>query len=120
MIELFIEFLSFDGVGLTLGVVVASGMIIGTSMIYLGMGWRQIMGWIIAFGVLMVFVETIRLEVLLEHGHPYTTRPLLTIMVPFGFYVCGIIPGAILARHYCKDEKEYVQELMRAYDKGDA
>ena len=116
MYDLFVDFLLYDGVGLTLGVVVASGMIIGTSMIYLGMGWRQIGGWVIAFGVLMIFVETIRLEVLLDHGHPYTARPLLTIAIPFGFYVSGIIPGALIAKHYCRDEKEYLDKLLTDYE----
>ncbi|MCK5317176.1 MAG: hypothetical protein KAJ55_04645 [Anaerolineales bacterium] len=120
MTELFTEFLLHDGVGLTLGIVVASGMIIGTSMIYLGMGWRQILGWIIAFGVLMVFVETIRIEVLLDHGHPYTARPFLTIIIPFSFYVSGIVPGALMAKHYCKGEKEYLEMLQKVYDQGDA
>jgi hypothetical protein len=116
--ELLLTFFSYDGVGLTLGVIIASGMIVGTSMIYLGMGWRQILGWVIAFFVLATFVEGIRLEVFYHHGEPYSILPFLTIFIPFTFYVTGIVPGALIAKHYCKDEKDYIKDLLKEYEEA--
>ena len=110
------DFFSHPGVGVTIGIVVASGMIVGTSMVYLGMGWRQILGWALAFVVLISFVESLRLEIFIAHDQPYTLLPLFTIFLPFSFYLVWIVPGALIAKHYQQDDEEFMKALIREYE----
>lgn len=77
------------------------------------------MGWIIAFFVLITFIESVRLEIFMAHDQPYTALPLFTASIPFAFYVLGIVPGALIAKHYRTDEDEYMKMLVKEYGKGD-
>lgn len=114
--HLLFDFFSHEGIGLTVGLIFAAGMIVGTSMMYLRLSWMQFIAWVLAFGLLVVFVETVRLELFQSHGEPYTWLPVLTGAIPFTFYVSGMGVGAWIAKHWCVDEKEVMQEMLEKYE----
>lgn len=114
--DVLISFFSHPNVGLTIGFVVASGMVIGCGMVYLRMTRKQVIAWMIAFFVLLIFVETIRFEVFVEHQEAYSILPFLTIAVPFCFYATGMGIGAHIARRYSTPSDELYEKLLRDYE----
>lgn len=118
MIDLFLNFFSIPGVGFTIGIIFASGMVIGTSMVYLGVTRKGILAWTVGFFILLIFIETVRLEIFIHNDEPYSIMPLLTAGIPFVFYVLGMIPGAAIAYHWCVDEKEVMREMLTEYERA--
>jgi hypothetical protein len=114
-----VQLVHTPGVGLILGTIIATGVILGSGMGIAGFSGKEVGLLLLSFLVYLLLLELTRSEIFDANGREYTWLPALTVGLTFLLYFGGFMAGYLVSRRQRIMVENLTQDqLLRMVDEN--